>query len=365
MTRTFNGRQRNARKPHPSEADYIDATERAVDSLARTRAALFRAASTPSAALVKKIGRKVFEVLEAEAQYHEANARWQEAQARRRPQSRRAPDMAMASWHFARKARELSARLHSDFASYAAKPRRHYGDVVDTLLAVERSLGLEGRPVALFGAGARLRENPNGRRRNARARARPGVGGVILAGTLPQTFAAFQNEYYDLLTRYFGKPQYLGAGRRELPDAWVGTPESLALAERLAELHDYRTDWAETVGDNWREVHATWLHRLGPRRNPGPKLPELTPDSLRTFREYAEDASNWSGYPWVSAGNVTVTPAMRGNLSDLVQKGLIHIEDYEGRGRSDDMYVTFTDLGEAYAADLGIRLGQRPAPGEE
>lgn len=83
---------------------------------------------------------------------------------------------------------------------------------------------------------------------------------------------------------------------------------------------------------------------------------DLTPASLETFKTYAKDAGNWSGYPWVSHGNVNCTNQMRGNLSDLVQKGLIEIQDSEGRGRAKDMYVQFTDAGKALATELGISL---------
>lgn len=85
----------------------------------------------------------------------------------------------------------------------------------------------------------------------------------------------------------------------------------------------------------------------------------LTPASLDVFTRYAQDAGNWSGNPWVTAGNVSITNAERGNLSDLVQKGLIVIHDYEGKGRATDMYIEFTEAGQALAADLEIQLGIR------
>lgn len=84
---------------------------------------------------------------------------------------------------------------------------------------------------------------------------------------------------------------------------------------------------------------------------------ELTPKSLEVFVRYAEDAVNWSGSPWVTAGNVSITKAERGNLSDLVQKSLIVVVDYEGDGRSEDMYIKFTERGQALAAQLNINLG--------
>ena len=82
---------------------------------------------------------------------------------------------------------------------------------------------------------------------------------------------------------------------------------------------------------------------------------DLTAASLETFKIYAEDAANWSGTPWVQ-GNVSPTKAQRGNLSDLVKKGLIAIEDCEGKGRPKDMVVVFTATGKALAESLGISL---------
>jgi hypothetical protein len=83
---------------------------------------------------------------------------------------------------------------------------------------------------------------------------------------------------------------------------------------------------------------------------------ELTPASLETFLAYAADAGNWGGNPWVSAGNITPTKAQRGNLSDLVKKGLICIGDSEGRGRSRDQYLVFTATGLALAAAHGVEV---------
>lgn len=77
----------------------------------------------------------------------------------------------------------------------------------------------------------------------------------------------------------------------------------------------------------------------------------LTKDSHDTFMLYADDAGNWSGNPWVSEGNIQPTKAQRGNLSDLVKKGLIEIVDYEP-----GTYIKFTDAGKAYAGAHGIDL---------
>ena len=79
---------------------------------------------------------------------------------------------------------------------------------------------------------------------------------------------------------------------------------------------------------------------------------ELTPASLETFTLYANDAANWCGSPWVSEGNVWPTKAMRGNLSDLVKKGLIEIHDYD----EGDKVIWFTESGRALAESLEINL---------
>lgn len=72
---------------------------------------------------------------------------------------------------------------------------------------------------------------------------------------------------------------------------------------------------------------------------------ELTPASLETFLMYAHDAADWSYQPWVSKGNVTCTAAMRGNLADLVRRGLIVIHNPGTR----DSYITFTEAGVSLA----------------
>lgn len=79
----------------------------------------------------------------------------------------------------------------------------------------------------------------------------------------------------------------------------------------------------------------------------------LTSDSLETFKMYAKDAGNWSGNPWVSTGNISPTKEQRGNISDLIKKGLIKTQNYgEGRG----LFIIFTASGEALAEELGISL---------
>ena len=76
----------------------------------------------------------------------------------------------------------------------------------------------------------------------------------------------------------------------------------------------------------------------------------LTTASHDLFMFYAEDAGEWSGTPWVD-GNITLTKQQRGNLSDLVQKGLMHVHAYDR-----DNIVIFTDAGKAYAAEHGVDL---------
>lgn len=75
----------------------------------------------------------------------------------------------------------------------------------------------------------------------------------------------------------------------------------------------------------------------------------LTPASLDTLLDYAFDSGNWSYHPYVSCGNVPCNKKVRGNLADLVKKGLIVIHD---AGRSDS-YITFTEAGVAVAKAHG------------
>lgn len=81
------------------------------------------------------------------------------------------------------------------------------------------------------------------------------------------------------------------------------------------------------------------------------KAEELTAASLETFKLYAADAGNWSGEPMVSNGYPNMKQ-IRGNLSDLVKKGLVGIFKDEGVE-----FLYFTDAGKAFAAENGIRIG--------
>jgi hypothetical protein len=71
---------------------------------------------------------------------------------------------------------------------------------------------------------------------------------------------------------------------------------------------------------------------------------ELTPASLELFLGLAEDAPNWSGSPLV-----TVSPAERGNLTNLKKLGLIETFVDEGCA-----FAVFTDKGVALAVEHGF-----------
>jgi hypothetical protein len=71
---------------------------------------------------------------------------------------------------------------------------------------------------------------------------------------------------------------------------------------------------------------------------------ELTAESKALFCKLANDACNWVGNPMVD-----VTPANRGNLTDLKKKGLITTFTDEGIA-----WVTFTESGIVLAEQLGV-----------
>jgi hypothetical protein len=71
---------------------------------------------------------------------------------------------------------------------------------------------------------------------------------------------------------------------------------------------------------------------------------ELTAESKALFLELANDAGDWEGSPMVD-----VTPATRGNLTDLKKKGLITTFVDEGIA-----WVTFTESGITLAEQLGV-----------
>lgn len=72
----------------------------------------------------------------------------------------------------------------------------------------------------------------------------------------------------------------------------------------------------------------------------------ITDQSKAVFASYAEDAGNWNGYPLISGDK-----AERGNLTQLKRAGLITTWVDEGCA-----FMSFTDAGVAYAAELGIQI---------
>jgi len=78
----------------------------------------------------------------------------------------------------------------------------------------------------------------------------------------------------------------------------------------------------------------------------------ITPESLNVFLMYARDAKEWGGNPWVTQGNVTLTKAQRGNLTQCIIAGLLTVCD-DGE---DCQYVSFTKEGEALALTHGVEI---------
>jgi hypothetical protein len=76
----------------------------------------------------------------------------------------------------------------------------------------------------------------------------------------------------------------------------------------------------------------------------------ITEKSLDLFIAYAKDASNWSGTPLVG-GNVGGSKEHRGNLTQLKKAGLIRTHVDEGC-----TWISFTELGKAFAAEHGVTL---------
>lgn len=79
---------------------------------------------------------------------------------------------------------------------------------------------------------------------------------------------------------------------------------------------------------------------------------ELTHQSLKVFIACAKEADNWSGEPFVCMIDLNLK-SDRGNLADLVKKGLIEIHD-DAEGKPQDMYIQFTELGILLANSYGI-----------
>lgn len=79
----------------------------------------------------------------------------------------------------------------------------------------------------------------------------------------------------------------------------------------------------------------------------------LTTRSLEIFKACLDEAVHWNGSPWVCMIHNLEFKRDRGNLTDLVKKGLIVIQDNEGKGNPKDKTVEFTRLGRVYALELG------------
>lgn len=79
---------------------------------------------------------------------------------------------------------------------------------------------------------------------------------------------------------------------------------------------------------------------------------KLTATSISLFKDYAEDAVNWSGTPLVG-GNVGGSKEERGNLTQLKKADLIYTDHSKEEGCT---WLYFTDLGVEFAAHLGITI---------
>jgi hypothetical protein len=76
----------------------------------------------------------------------------------------------------------------------------------------------------------------------------------------------------------------------------------------------------------------------------------ITRASRTLFELFAIDAPNWSGTPMLN-GNVEITAAERGNLTQLKREGLIETFVSDG-----EKWVQFTKKGQAYAKTIGMDL---------
>ena len=84
---------------------------------------------------------------------------------------------------------------------------------------------------------------------------------------------------------------------------------------------------------------------------------QLTPKSLQVFLKCAREADCFDGSPWVSVIPLNFKND-RGNLSDLVKKGFIEIDDNGGKGNAKDMCIDFTKKGIALANEHGITCSE-------
>jgi len=76
--------------------------------------------------------------------------------------------------------------------------------------------------------------------------------------------------------------------------------------------------------------------------------------TLGRFLEYAADARNWDGSPWVKHANVNGagTPANNGYICNMKKRGWITTHEVE----PGEAVIKFTDAGKAVAATWGISL---------
>jgi hypothetical protein len=80
---------------------------------------------------------------------------------------------------------------------------------------------------------------------------------------------------------------------------------------------------------------------------------KLTEATSKLFEELARDAGNWNGTPLVN-GNVEVGTKTRGNLSDLVKKGLVTVQTIDG-----DEWVFFTITGKELVFNMfGVTIDE-------
>jgi hypothetical protein len=75
--------------------------------------------------------------------------------------------------------------------------------------------------------------------------------------------------------------------------------------------------------------------------------------TLSRFLEYAADAGNWGGTPWVQHANVSGagTKENNGYIVNMKKRGWITTWDQDG-----EAVMYFTDEGKALAAEHGINL---------
>jgi hypothetical protein len=87
--------------------------------------------------------------------------------------------------------------------------------------------------------------------------------------------------------------------------------------------------------------------------SPTPAL--LTPASLDLFLRLFKDAGNWGGHPY-TGGNIGLTHAERGNLTDLKIRGLLKTHDDPKKHGGGGPYVSFTEAGIALAKTHGLEV---------